>query len=140
MIDEKQLIREFENLSDTCNLFRWRSADKIRAGIRRIINSQPKVDGWIKCSERLPAIEECWENDCRFIVTDGNRRYERNFDYISKRFVHIDDNLRSMEDRCVIAWQPFPDCKEDNLLADSEDKESASTDHIMQGFIQRFYH
>lgn len=133
MIDEKKLIREFENLSDTCNLFRWRSADKIRAGIFRIINSQPKVGRWIKCSERFPAIEECWENDCRFIVTDGNRRYERNFDYIGKRFVHIDDNLRSTEDRCVIAWQPFPDCN----LADSEDKESSSTDHIMRRFMQR---
>lgn len=114
MIDEKQLIREFENLSDTCNLFRWRSADKIRAGIRRIINSQPKVGEWIKCTDRLPTMEECQENDCRFIVTDGNRRYERHFDYIDKKFVQIDDKLLSTEDRCVIAWQPFPVYKEDD--------------------------
>ena len=132
MIDEKRLIQEFDKLDDNCNLFRWKSADKIRAGIRRIINSQPKVDRWIKCSERLPTMEECWDNDCRFVVTDGNRRYERHFDYIDKKFVQIDDNLISTEDRCVIAWQSFPDYKEDNLPADSEDKVSASTDHIMQ--------
>ena len=137
MIDEKRLIQEFDKLDDNCNLFRWKSADKIRTGIRRIINSQPKVDRWIKCSERLPTMEECWENDCRFIVTDGNRRYERHFDYIDKEFVQIDDNLISAEDRCVIAWQPFPNYKENNYSADSGDKISASSDHIMRRFIWR---
>ena len=37
--------------------------------------------GWIPASERLPTIRECQENDCRFIVTDGNRRYQVWFDY-----------------------------------------------------------
>ena len=54
MIDEKKLIQVFEDLDEDCNLFRWRSADKIKAAIIRIINEQPKIDEWIPCSERLP--------------------------------------------------------------------------------------
>lgn len=138
MIDEKQLIREFEMLDDNCNLFLWRSADKIKAGIRRIINRQPKIGKWIKCTERLPTMEECQKNDCRFIVTDGNRSYARHFDYIDKKFVQINDNLLSLEDRCVVAWQPFPDpYKEYNSQRNDEKKISAVTDHIMQRFMQR---
>lgn len=58
MIDEKKLIQEFENLDGDCNLFRWRSANKIKAGIIRIINEQPKIGEWIPCSERLPEDSE----------------------------------------------------------------------------------
>lgn len=53
-------------------------------------------------------MEECQKNDCRFILDDGNRRYEGHFDYKRNRFVRFDcDGMR--EDKCVIAWQPFPD-------------------------------
>lgn len=31
--------------------------------------------GWIECADRLPTMEECQKNDCRFILDDGNRRY-----------------------------------------------------------------
>lgn len=32
-------------------------------------------NGWIPCNKRLPDKKEYLENDGRFIVTDGNRRY-----------------------------------------------------------------
>lgn len=33
MIDEKKLIEHIKGMSDTCNLFRWRSPKKIKEGI-----------------------------------------------------------------------------------------------------------
>lgn len=64
--------------------------------------------GWILCSERLPTIEECLKNDCRFILDNGNRRYQGTFDYIEKRFVY--SNWKGMRtDNCVIAWKLLPE-------------------------------
>ena len=65
--------------------------------------------GWIPASERLPTIRECQENDCRFIVTDGNRRYQVWFDYEEGYFQKCECNgLGLKKDKCVIAWQPLP--------------------------------
>lgn len=64
--------------------------------------------GWIAISERLPTKEESVKNDNRFILDDGNRRYEGCFDYIEKRFVRF--NCDGMQkDKCVIAWREMPE-------------------------------
>lgn len=64
--------------------------------------------GWIAISERLPTKEESIKNDNRFILDDGNRRYEGFFDYIEKRFVRF--NCYGMQtDECVIAWREMPE-------------------------------
>ena len=74
-----------------------------------IINEQQLNGGWIPASERLPTIRECQENDCRFIVTDGNRRYQVWFDYEEGYFQKCECNgLGLKKDKCVIAWQPLP--------------------------------
>ena len=66
-------------------------------------------DGWIPVSERLPDMDECHKNDNRFIVTDGNRRYQDWFDYKERHFVRCECNgLGLKKDKCVIAWQPLP--------------------------------
>ena len=67
-------------------------------------------NGWIPCSERLPSEEECQENDNRFIVTDGNRSYQRYFDYKEQQFVEPmhQNTFNTYYDRCVTAWQPLP--------------------------------
>lgn len=65
--------------------------------------------GWISCGDRLPTMEECQKNDCRFILDDGNRRYEGLFDYEKKCFTQFDFWRRLVEDKCAIAWQPLPD-------------------------------
>jgi hypothetical protein len=42
---------------------------------------------WIKCSDRLPTMKECQRNDCRFIVSDGNRVYSDLFDYMADGYI-----------------------------------------------------
>lgn len=71
-------------------------------------------NGWIPCSERLPNREEYLENDGRFIVTDGNRRYQGLFDIYNDKFMIIQRRYRQnwsspAEDKCVIAWQQLPE-------------------------------
>lgn len=75
------------------------------------------TNGWILVSERLPTMEECQKNDCRFIVTDGNRRYQSWFDYEDNYFEKCDCNGCGLKkDNCVIAWQTLPEpYKETNL-------------------------
>lgn len=64
--------------------------------------------GWIAILERLPTKEESIKNDNRFILDDGNRRYEGCFDYIEKRFVRFNcDGMQT--DKCVIAWREMPE-------------------------------
>lgn len=64
--------------------------------------------GWIAISDRLPTKEESIRNDNRFILDDGNRRYEGCFDYVGNRFVRFNcDGMQT--DECAIAWCEFPD-------------------------------
>lgn len=70
--------------------------------------------GWISCNDRLPSKEEYEKDDGRFIVTDGNRRYQSCFDIYSKVFRTLKLNFPSYDygyeyDKCVIAWQPLPE-------------------------------
>lgn len=65
-------------------------------------------NGWISCKKRLPNKEEYNENDGRFIVTDGNRRYQGFFDIYDNKFKYDTRDLVLEEDLCVIAWQPLP--------------------------------
>ena len=70
---------------------------------------------WIPCSERLPSRDECLKNDCRFIVTDGNRTYQGLFDAFYSEFVS--DSLHGLwkADKCVIAWMPLPEPYKDKV-------------------------
>lgn len=75
--------------------------------------------GWIPISERLPNMDECQKNDNRFIVTDGNRRYQDWFDYVERYFERCGCNgLGLKKDECVIAWQPLP--ADGKVLVDKE--------------------
>lgn len=65
-------------------------------------------NGWISCKKRLPNKEEYNKNDGRFIVTDGNRRYQGLFDIYNNKFIYDTTMFRTAEDKCVIAWQPLP--------------------------------
>ena len=63
--------------------------------------------------DRLPNMEEYLENDGRFILDDGNRRYQGLFDIYDKKFKfskHLSGlSYELIEDNCVIAWQPLPE-------------------------------
>lgn len=70
-------------------------------------------DGWIPVEERLPTREEFLKDDGRFILDDGNRRYQGLFDIYDGKFKfsrHISGiHYELFEDKCVIAWHPLPD-------------------------------
>ena len=65
---------------------------------------------WIIISDRYPSLEECHSNDNRFIVPDGQHRYQRLFDYENSCFIEpfYMGTVKTHVDKCVIAWQPFP--------------------------------
>lgn len=122
MIDEKKLLEDIDAEIKCMNAEKERyfkdgnfhngniiveqiSAIKI---IKKIINSQSKISEWIMCSDRLPTMEECQKNDCRFILDDGNRRYQGLFDYVEKRFIWFNCD-GTQTDKCVVAWQNLPE-------------------------------
>lgn len=78
-------------------------------------------EAWISVKDRLPNKDEYIENDGRFIATDGQRRYESLYDIYSKKFrVMKAPSLVSgaylCDDKCIIAWQPFPKINWDMVL------------------------
>lgn len=87
-------------------------AKDTRNTAQMLIDSQPTVNQWILCSERLPTKEEYLKDNGRFIVTDGNRVYQSLYDiYETERFVFItggNTNFKREVDKCVIKWQPLP--------------------------------
>ena len=113
MIDEKKLIEDIEKeieFAVKCNM-----PDMV-AGMRQIasiIENQPKIGEWIPCSERLPNKEEYLKDDGRFMLDDGNRRYQGLFDIYDGKFKftkHISGlNYELFEDNCVVAWMPLPE-------------------------------
>ena len=73
----------------------------------------PEKTLWIYVSDRYPTHSECLENDNRFIVTDGRRRYQRLFNEEKRQFTEpfYMGTMNLHIDNCVIAWQTFPDAK-----------------------------
>lgn len=71
----------------------------------------PEKPKWIYISDRYPTRKECHENDNRFIVTDGQHRYQRLFDAENSQFIEpfYMGSVAKHIDNCVLAWQPFPD-------------------------------
>lgn len=104
MIDEKKLIEIIESYR----------GDIFASEIVELIKQMPTVAAskWIPCSERMPNKEECLKDDGRFMLDDGNRRYEGLFDIYDGKFKfgkHISGlRYELFEDNCVIAWQPLP--------------------------------
>lgn len=94
-------IREYESESAVL-------VDDVEDIIRKHING-----GWIPVEERLPTKEEYLKDNGRFILDDGNRRYQGLFDVYDGKFKfskHISGiNYELFEDNCVIAWQPLPE-------------------------------
>ena len=67
-------------------------------------------NGWIPCTDRLPTPEEYKRGNGRFLVTDGNRTYEAEFDIYES---HTFGKSQMSEDwfvtdKCVTHWQNEP--------------------------------
>lgn len=102
----KDIIRKHmdnNNLCEKCSRRKW----------YQIGYKDGKNDGWIPVEERMPTKEEFLKDDGRFILDDGNRRYQGLFDIYDGKFKfsrHISGiHYELFEDKCVIAWQPLPD-------------------------------
>ena len=94
MIDEKKLISEFaEN-----DLY-------LPEVVERLIKSQPKIGGWIPCSERLP------DKDGKYICTQ--KIYNLSNGKLSGKSVELvefyNGKWRRAKHLKVIAWQPLPE-------------------------------
>lgn len=106
---DKETIDEYKELHK-----RFKELSKIEfgKGVAEALQ-QPQVGGWTPVTERLPNMEEYIENDGRFILDDGNRRYQGLFDIYDKKFKcskHLSGlGYELIEDNCVIAWQPLPE-------------------------------
>ena len=91
------------NLHEKCSRRKW----------YQIGYKDGKNDGWIPVEERMPTKEEFLKDDGRFILDDGNRRYQGLFDIYDGKFKfsrHISGiHYELFEDKCVIAWQPLPE-------------------------------
>lgn len=115
MIDEKKLI---EMLRYDISCFETDGMKDEEMYIRvddmmRMIEGQPKVGEWIPVTERLPTREEYLKDDGRFMLDDGNRRYQGLFDIYDRKFkfsMHIRGLYYELiEDKRVIAWMPLPE-------------------------------
>lgn len=97
--------------------------------IERIIRKHMN-DGWIPVEERLPTKEEFLKDDGRFILDDGNRRYQGLFDIYDGKFKfsrHISGiHYELFEDKCVIAWRPLPDLYRSEKGAEIETKQNGA--------------
>lgn len=94
MIDEKKLISAFaEN-----DLY-------LPEVVERLIKSQPKIGGWIPCSERLPY------KDGKYICTQ--KIYNLSNGKLSGKSVELvefyNGKWRRAKHLKVIAWQPLPE-------------------------------
>ncbi len=111
MIDEKKLLEELKR-----NDLEFMQQSDLMDCLEDIISRQPKTNAWIPCSERLPTEEEYLKDDGRFILDDGNSRYQGLFDIYEQRFKKLKqwynvygEQYQLVEDNCVIAWQPLPE-------------------------------
>lgn len=118
MVNRNKLIEEIDKEINAVIVKDTYSKGK-NAGLRKAKNlAEEQTDtnyggGWIPCSERFPNKEEYLKDDGRFILDDGNRRYQGLFDIYDGKFKfskHISGiKYELFEDRCVIAWQPLPE-------------------------------
>lgn len=118
MIDEKRLVEQLNELKDKC----WDRAKKENninfarkqldiSQVIGIINIQPKIGGWIPCSERLPdkGVMNPITNDyAEYLCTvcvDGFRTVRPiKFD---KDGCWVNHGMNF--DKYVTAWQPLPE-------------------------------
>ena len=118
MQELEKILEEIEKQKSCCLMIGYakeynQGALKMVEVIEDIIHKHMGNDGWIPVEERMPTKEEFLKDDGRFILDDGNRRYQGLFDIYDGKFKfsrHISGiHYELFEDKCVIAWQPLPD-------------------------------
>lgn len=105
MIDERKLILHLNDwmLQESFLRHMKNPADTIDECIKAV-EEQPKIGGWIPCSERLPEedkdvlIYTPYDGIDIAYISDENWRYSRG-----------DDFIETVEKANVLAWQPLPE-------------------------------
>lgn len=130
MIDEKKLIEKIWNIfSETYNnAFNFdedesKLVERVMIDVQNAIEEQPKIGGWIPCSERLP---DKVDNYIIHTITGtgedyvGMWIYERGV-HLSGKQTYIDDKqgywanpyngypINEHLSKNVVAWQPLPE-------------------------------
>lgn len=101
MIDESRLIdnlkKEWEELCDYSE-----NVETLLEYVIRFIGSQPKIGGWIPCSERLSEVEQTVLLSLRSLdVSVGFRANTDGYFYTEGEGYVLYEN--------VLAWQPLPE-------------------------------
>lgn len=109
MLEENKVIElNGDGSTNRCIIDIALAWDSIKSIIRKHMN-----DGWTPVKNRLPTMEEYRENDGRFILGNGNRRYAGYFDVYTGRFYyyrHITPYRAELyEDNMIIAWRSLPE-------------------------------
>lgn len=101
MIDEKKLIEDISN--EWGKLVEYsENYETLLEYVVKFIKSQPKIGGWIPCSERLPEedkdvlIYSVYDGADMAFISDGNWRHTRDDEFIG-----------TVENAGILAWQPL---------------------------------
>ena len=72
-----------------------------------VVGKKDSLKNWELFNSKKPTQDQCAKNDCRFIVSDGNRVYMALYDYIAYEFVKWDEP--KLYDKTIIKWQELPE-------------------------------
>lgn len=100
MIDEKKLIEEIEKEIDGVIVKDTYSKGK-NAGLRKariLAEEQPKIGGWIPCSDRMPEENQnviaCFAHGTVTELRFYDKKFHGIYDY---------------DEKVIVAWQPLPE-------------------------------
>lgn len=108
MIDEKKIINDIKQWSKEREI-KWTTESVIS-----LLESAPKIGGWIPCSERLPECEWGAETEALLYQHKGTGSievgyYGRGGKFRDSYFRHYRNSTDGVDSKDVIAWQPLPE-------------------------------
>lgn len=116
MIDEKELIEEIENLPFIHGRYDKKNAnphfisgvESMHEMIMNLINSQPKADSWISCSEKLPPDSD---EELLYFAQCKYHHYNCKEDFIGVEVVSYLNGAwyNGFGNVEVISWMPIPE-------------------------------
>lgn len=106
LIDADALKKVFENIHD--NDCKTLTEMVFFDGVIAILDTQPTINEWIPCSERLPEDLNDKNIDC-FLVTDGFLIWMAYYNSeIGWQFAECTNSRNKIDWTEIIAWQPLP--------------------------------
>ena len=108
MIDEKKIINDIKQWSKEREI-KWTTESVIS-----LLESAPKIGGWIPCSERLRECEWGAETEALLYQHKGTGSievgyYGRGGKFRDSYFRHYRNSTDGVDSKDVIAWQPLPE-------------------------------